>query len=138
MTLKELREALGIWQEITVIKEKIQKTEDLKGKITTTYSLAPGVKGDGQMMAKLIELIYQYELELFEKYKELFQKKIELEHFFNSVEDSIIRLALKLKYDPDEGEFLSWQQVANRIYGKGASGEGIRIACVRYLEKKKP
>lgn len=136
MTLKELHGALGIWQEIEALKEKIQKTEDLKGKITASYSLAPGKSGDGQSMAKLIETIYQYELELLDKYTELLQKKIELERFFNTVDDPIIRLSLELKYDPDEGKFLSWQQVANKIYGKGASGEVVRKACVRYLNRK--
>lgn len=136
MTLKDLHGAVGVWSEIEQLKEKLERAENTKSRLTAFYSLAPGGAGDGQRLAKAIEAIVQYQLELADKYTELFQKKLEIQKFLRSVDDPIIRSALQLKYDPDEGKLLSWLQVAVRIYGAGASADSIRKACIRYLEKK--
>lgn len=133
MTLKDLHGAVGVWKDIEETKKKIEQAEAAKSKITASYSLAPGGAGDGQRLAKAIETIYQYELELVDKYTELFQKKLDIQRFLRSVDDPIIRLALQLKYDPEK-ELLSWLQVAVRIYGAGASADSIRMACKRYVE----
>ena len=79
MTLKDLHGAVGVWSEIEQLKEKLERAENTKSRLTAFYSLAPGGAGDGQRLAKAIEAIVQYQLELADKYTELFQKKLEIQ-----------------------------------------------------------
>lgn len=134
MTLKELHKVKGLYIELEVLKEKIEKARDNAQKVTTTFSLTPG--GGQKDVSKLIESIVDYEKELCAKYIQLYREKSKLQCFLNQIEDPIVATALTLKYDNDEGMDLSWAQVARKVYGnKVASGDSLRKACARYIER---
>ena len=134
MTLKDLHGAIAIWKEIDELKEKLEKAHSAAQKITAFYSLVPSPSKSGDGLARTCEMIVEYEMTLVDRYCKVYEEKLRLQRFFSSVEDPVIRTALELKYDPDEGTFLSWLQVAQRIYGGGATADSIRMACKRYVE----
>lgn len=134
MTLKELHKVKGLCIELEVLKEKIERTRDCVQKVTTSFSPTPS--GGQKDVSKLIESIVDYEGELQAKYIQLYSEKSELQCFLKQIEDPIVATALTLKYDSDEGIELSWAQVARKVYGsKVASGDSLRKACARYIEK---
>lgn len=60
----------------------------------------------------------------------LIRQRGEIEKFIDSIEDSVIRQVIELKYI----DGLSWKDIAAR-QGGGNTEDGIRKACERFLRK---
>lgn len=61
------------------------------------------------------------------------QLTLEVQCFVNSIDDSMIRQAIRMRY-MDGGTAPKWDKIANKI-GGGNSADSIRKSVVRYLER---
>ena len=131
--LSDLDFVTETWKEIEKLETKIQEMKDIAERITTSYSATPKSKANKDRLAEAIETRLMYENMTLDKYTLLYEQKIILTKFINSLDDPIVCTALKMKYDTSSTEAPTWQDISKK-FGHDFKADSIRRACTRALK----
>ena len=131
LTLKELSQLYHINREIEMDEQRLQELEakTLPGaQIITGMPHAPGVTDKvGQYAAEIADLRGIIEA----KRKQCMYERNRLERYIAGIDDSLLRQVFTYRFVNG----LPWTQVAANV-GGGNTGDGVRKAVKRFLEKK--
>jgi len=139
MTKKELSQLRYLNKEIEMLKQQIA---DLKHKIETE-TVSDVVSGsnpqwpyerrrfhvEGVDVWGYEKRLRRLKRKLERRLEEVMEKREEIEEYINSIDDSMIRMILTLRYING----LSWRQIANHI-GGGNTPDSVRKMHDRFLK----
>ena len=131
MTEKELRQYRNLKREIEQDYGTVRALECASAPGAQRFTALPRVPGITDREADYAAEIDALKQVIGERYRRCLHERLRLEHFINSVEDSVIRQAMQLRYVRG----LPWEAVAVQM-GSVNSPENLRQMVHRYLKRQ--
>lgn len=141
MTKKDLSQLRHLSKEIELLKRQIAELEDRKYK-ETMFDTVTGSNPEFPYQMRTFQIegistdwydkrIQRLKRKLQRRLEELMDMREEIEEYIETIDDSITRQAIALKYING----LTWEQVAAHI-GGGNTAAGIKKRVQRYMKAK--
>lgn len=132
MTIRDLSQLYYLRKEIAHDEERLGRLRAQMGSVSSPLCGA-GTSGEKVSRTEriVVELV-DLEKSIDKKIQQMYCEKIRIERYISTVEDSRIRLILKLRFV----EGVSWAKTAVKV-GGGNTADSVRKACFRYLKSEK-
>ena len=131
MTKKELSQLYYLNREIEEQQRRLRELEDLATSCTAQITGMPKVNWTSDKVSKYAAEIADLRALLDLNLKKCFYEFNRLNRYIESVDDSMMRMILSLRYISG----LSWRQIAFSI-GGGNTEENVRQMVHRFLKKE--
>lgn len=131
MTKKELSQLYYLNKEIVAEKQRLAELEELATNISSKISGLPHINELSDKTAIAAE-IADVKAIITTRIKDSVAEYNRLNHYINSIDDSLIRLILRYRYI----DHFSWNVTALKI-GNGNSADSIRMIHTRFLKEEK-
>lgn len=135
MNKEQLKQIRYIKSEIKLIENQINNIEPtmVTDKVTGSSAVFPYVQRsftlEGIDTVEYERRVRRLQRKLIKRKEKLLQLQEEANNFIDSIEDSLIRQIITLRYV----DGLNWYEVSDRI-GKNSTSESVRKIAERYIE----
>ncbi len=130
MTQEDLKQLRPINALIRVQMQRISDLRAAAGVQSPRLDAIPSGSGPRDKIGAIVPQIIDQENELIETLRMYYDRKRELDHFIDTIQDFKVRLIAMLRYR----DGLPWESVADEIGGR-ATGYSVKHACQRYFER---
>ena len=132
MTLSELSQLYWLNREIEMYEKKLKALQGRAAFPASPDLSSIKIQGDGiSRVERLAAEIVDLEAIIEAKQEQCIHERNRLERYIADIPDSFLRQVFQYRFVSG----LTWRQVAFHI-GGGNTADGVRKACMRYLEKE--
>ena len=131
MTKQELSQVYYLRKEIQKLEEDLARQEALATKITQQLTDMPRGTGTHNQLCQAVERIVYCKDKINALLLDCTIEEMRIHKYIASIDDSMLRTIFTMRYL----DLASWEDIA-LFLGGGNTGDGVRMAANRYLEKK--